>query len=208
MEFSIFAFGYFFGSIPFGYIVSKTFFKKDIREYYSKNIGATNISRVFGLKVGIIVFILDFLKSYIPTTLIYFHYGGFISNLNYPVQNAMSYSIISGCGAIFGHLNPYILDFKGGKGVATFFGTISALNLMIGIIGGAIWLLLFLPLRISAISSLAAIAFITIGLFIGYPFSITIPLKAKIIIVITSCAIFLKHTENILRLIKKEEFKI
>lgn len=214
MEYSLFAFGYFFGSIPAGYIISKTLFKKDPREYYSGNIGATNVARILGLKIGIIVFILDFLKSYLPLMFVFYIYNGDFFTLAKPsithkvlTQKIFLYLTITGCGAVFGHLNPYMLEFKGGKGVATFFGTITGLNSVLAAIGAFLWIFFFLIFNISAISSLISIFFITIAIFFKFFWVNGMPIKAKIILVITSCAIFLKHIENITRLIQKKEYK-
>jgi glycerol-3-phosphate acyltransferase PlsY len=204
LDFSFFTFGYFFGSIPFGYIISKAFFGKDIREYYSKNIGATNVSRVLGKKVGIIVFILDFLKAYLPSLWVLYKMGGY-----FPIPSAYTYATVTGIGAVFGHLNPYLLQFKGGKGVACFFGCICALNPFLALSGGAIWLILFLIFKISAISSLISISFMTTAFFLPFLWkNLLLPIKVKLIILIITLAIFLRHTENIIRLVEKKEYKL
>ncbi len=207
MNFSFFALGYFFGSIPFGYLISIFFFEKDIREYYSKNIGATNISRVFGMKVGILVFILDFLKAYLPSLVT-------LNILNYkdPFQTEVAFNAASvvGAGSVMGHLTPYLLEFRGGKGVATFFGAVSALNLLLATLGGIVWIVLFLLFRISAVSSLVSIAFVTTNLFVPVIRNeyIFVPEKTKLIFFVITVAIFLKHTENIIRMIEKREHKL
>lgn len=206
MGFSFFAFGYFFGSVPFGYLIGKYFFSKDIREYYSKNIGATNVSRVLGKKVGIIVFILDFLKSYLPAIVI-------LNILNYKdlyqARMAFTCAAVAGVGAIFGHMNPYILEFKGGKGVATFFGAISALNLILAVLGGIVWVILFLLFKISAVSSLISVACVTVGFFLPYLWieNIFLSDKIKLMFLIITALIFIRHIENIVRIIEKKEYK-
>ncbi len=207
MIFSFFVAGYFFGSLPFGYLISTFFFKKDIREYYSKNIGASNVSRVFGVKVGIAVFILDFLKAYLPSIVVLS-----ILDYNNSFRAGLAYRAcaVVGAGAVFGHLSSYILNFEGGKGVSAFFGAVAALNTLLACIAGVIWLVLFLLFRIPAISSLFSIAFVTTNFFLPYFWGENsfVAEKTKLILFVITITIFLKHFENITRILERKEFKV
>ena len=99
---------YFFGSIPFGFILSKFFLKIDIRKIGSGNIGATNALRTGNKLIAYSTLILDIMKAVIPVLYIKYYYQEFI--------------FISALCVFLGHLFPLWLKFKGGKGVATFLG--------------------------------------------------------------------------------------
>ena len=113
---------YIMGSIPFGLILTKIFLKKDIRNVGSGNIGATNVLRTGNKKIAISVLLLDFLKCYLPTLFILHIY-----NLN----------IASFCGlfSIIGHIFSVWVYFKGGKGIACFFGffLLDSLSICLGV---------------------------------------------------------------------------
>ncbi len=117
-------FGYFFGSLMWSIIIGKFFFKKDPRDYESMNAGATNSSRIFGKKVGLIVLFLDVMKGFLPTFIMWLvaKYGldveryGIINNS----FNTYTLCYLAGLAAIIGHCYPIFFKFKGGKGVATF----------------------------------------------------------------------------------------
>ncbi|MFN7182105.1 MAG: glycerol-3-phosphate 1-O-acyltransferase PlsY [Planctomycetota bacterium] len=209
MAFSFLVFGYFFGSIPTGYLITKYFFRKDIRQYYSKNIGATNVARVLGWKIGIIVLILDFLKAYLPSLVV-------LNILGYKdpfkINTSLALSAIVGIGAVFGHLNPYLLEFKGGKGVASFFGAISALNLKIALAGAIVWIIAFLLFKIPAIASLASVAVMSVNFFLPFMWEQhLIPAgleKIRMLFVLVAWLIFIRHIDNIIRIAGKKEYKL
>ena len=106
---------YLMGSIPFGLILTKAFLKKDIREIGSGNIGATNALRTGNKLIGYSTLILDVLKAVIPVLYI---------KINFPDAVYMS-----ALCAFIGHVFPLWLKFKGGKGVATYVGTVSYTHL-------------------------------------------------------------------------------
>ena len=108
------------GSIPFGFILTKIFLKKDIRKIGSGNIGATNALRTGNKILGYSTLSLDILKAIFPTLLIKFYFPEYI--------------YVSSLSVFLGHLFPIWLKFKGGKGVATYVGILFCLNFMIGII--------------------------------------------------------------------------
>ena len=113
--------GYFLGNISSSYLVGKLMAKVDVREHGSGNLGATNVYRVLGFKAGAIVFLADTLKGLLAT-LIGLWIKGDVGGL------------IGGIAAVAGHNWPFLLEFKGGKGIATSFGTLVILFPLISLI--------------------------------------------------------------------------
>ena len=124
---------YLMGSIPFGYILTKIFLKKDIREIGSGNIGATNALRTGNKSIGYFTLVLDILKAIIPVIYVKIFYQDFL--------------YIASLCAFLGHVFPIWLKFKGGKGVATYVGILFAINLYFGIIFSICWFVTFLFLN-------------------------------------------------------------
>ena len=174
------------GSIPFGFILTKIFLKKDIRKIGSGNIGATNVLRSGNKYIGYSTLILDILKAVLVVTLI---------KINYP-----DYVYVSALCAFLGHVFPIWLKFNGGKGVATYVGILFSLNLIYGLIFGFTWIIIFLFSKYSSLSSIIASLSIPIYLFIVNGDQI-------IFFVIMFVLIFYTHRENIKRLKNKEEIK-
>ena len=178
---------YLLGSIPFGFILSKFFLKTDIRKIGSGNIGATNALRTGNKFVGFSTLIFDILKAIAPVLYIKIYY--------------QEYIYISALCVFLGHVFPIWLNFKGGKGVATYIGILFAINILFGIIFITIWLLIFLVYKYSSLSSLIGSVSIPLYLLIiGQTNSI-------IFFTIMFVLIFFTHRENIKRLKNKEENK-
>ncbi len=178
---------YLMGSIPFGFLLTKIFLKKDIRKIGSGNIGATNALRTGNKILGYSTLSLDILKAIFPILLIKFYFPEYI--------------YVSSLSVFLGHLFPIWLKFKGGKGVATYVGILFCLNFMIGIIFTLTWFLIYLIFKFSSLSSLIASLIIPIYQFFymgdeNYYFYI-----------IMFILIFFTHRENIKRLINKTESK-
>jgi glycerol-3-phosphate acyltransferase PlsY len=178
---------YLMGSIPFGFILTKIFLKKDIREVGSGNIGATNTLRAGNKLIGYLTLTLDIIKAIIPViyTKIYFQDFLYLASL---------------C-AFLGHVFPVWLKFKGGKGVATYVGILFSINIYFGIIFTIIWLITFVISKFSSLSSLIASVSIPIYLLILTQFD------QLIFFTIMFVLIFFTHRENIKRLKNKEETK-
>jgi glycerol-3-phosphate acyltransferase PlsY len=178
---------YLLGSIPFGLLIGKVFAIGDIRQSGSGNIGATNMLRVGGKKLGAFTLILDVSKGllacYVADKLV----GG----------HAM---ILAAALAVIGHIFPIWLKFKGGKGVATSFAVFCYCDYKIGLICIAIWLLTFL---ISRISSLAAILSFGLAPIVGY--FLGNDKWLFIMMLVSSMLVLIRHYENIIRLINKDE---
>ena len=178
---------YLMGSIPFGFILTKIFLKKDIRELGSGNIGATNALRTGNKIIGYLTLILDILKAVIPVLYVKFFFQESI--------------YISSLCAFLGHVFPIWLKFRGGKGVATYVGILFSINIYFGIIFLVSWAITFLVSKYSSLSSLIASASIPIYLLILSRFDQVFFFTTMFIL------IFFTHRENIKRLKNKEETK-
>ena len=178
---------YLIGSVPFGFILTKIFLKKDIREIGSGNIGATNALRTGNKSIGYSTLVLDILKAVAPVIYVKIFYQDFLH-------------IVSLC-VFLGHVFPVWLKFKGGKGVATYIGILFALNIYFGIIFTISWFITFLISKYSSMSSLVGAASIPIYLIILAQFD------EVIFFTIMFVLIFFTHRENIKRLKNQEETK-
>ena len=178
---------YLMGSIPFGYILTKIFLNKDIRNFGSGNIGATNVLRTGNKLIGYCTLILDILKAIIPIIFI---------KLNF-----YEYLYISSLSVFIGHVFPLWLKFKGGKGVATYVGILFCINIIFGFIFIFTWLLIYFIFKYSSLSSLIA--------SVSIPIYLMLFLNSKNIFffLIMFVLIFFTHRENVKRLINKEESK-
>ena len=178
---------YLMGSIPFGYLLTKIFLKKDIRDIGSGNIGATNALRTGNKLIGYSTLTLDVLKAVLPVIFIKF---------NYP-----EYIFVSSLSVFIGHVFPLWLKFKGGKGVATYVGILFCINILFGLLFISTWLLLYFIFKYSSLSSLLAALIM--------PAYILFFLSGQNIIffLIIFVLIFYTHKENVKRLINKEESK-
>ena len=177
---------YLMGSVPFGFILTKVFLKKDIRDIGSGNIGATNALRAGNKSVGYGTLFLDIIKAIIPVIYV---------KLNYP-----DYIFIASLCVFLGHIFPIWLKFKGGKGVATYVGILFSINLTIGFVFIGVWFITFLISKYSSLSSLFGSLSIPIFLFF---FSNQNLIFFSIMFIL----IFYTHRENIKRLKNKEESK-
>ena len=178
---------YLMGSIPFGYILTKIFLKKDIREIGSGNIGATNALRTGNKGIGYLTLILDILKAVVPVVYVKIFYQDFL--------------YLASLSAFLGHVFPIWLKFKGGKGVATYVGILFAINTYFGIVFTISWIVTFFISKFSSLSSLIGAASIPIYLLILTQFN------QAIFFAIMFILIFFTHRENIKRLKNKEETK-
>ena len=178
---------YLMGSIPFGFILTKIFLKKDIREIGSGNIGATNALRTGNKTIGYSTLVLDILKAVTPVIYVKFFYEDFL--------------YIASLCAFLGHVFPIWLKFRGGKGVATYLGILFAINIYFGIVFIIFWFVTFFISKFSSLSSLVGAASIPIYLLI------LTEIDQVIFFTIMFVLIFFTHRENIKRLKNKEETK-
>ena len=185
--FVIIAISYAFGSIPFGYLITKFFLKKDIRKIGSGNIGATNVLRTGNKVIGYLTLLLDVFKAILPLIIIKIYMN--------------EYLFIASLSVFLGHVFPIWLKFKGGKGVATYVGILCCINLYLGIGFGFFWIITLIIFKYSSLSSLVA--------SLSIPFIDYFILKNEFIFfyIIMFVLIFYTHRENIKRLVNKEESK-
>ena len=175
---------YLLGSIPFGFILTKIFLKKDIRDIGSGNIGATNALRTGNKLLGYATLILDITKAILPVLYVKF---------NYP-----DYIYIAALSTFLGHVFPIWLKFKGGKGVATYVGILFSINLIFGLVFIVSWTVTFLISKYSSLSSLMASLIVPIYLVIFDSYN-------SIFFIIMFVLIFYTHRENVKRLKNKKE---
>lgn len=163
--------GYLFGSIPNGIWIGKVFFHKDPRQFGSGNSGGTNVGRVFGKKVGLIVIILDGAKAIVPLYLIWLFmvkvplYNGLpllpYTDLKYSDADTSLYLVqwpvywLSIVGATLGHCYPIFYGFNGGKNVAVFYGTAAAAGWLYAYVPAVLF---FIVLKIKKWVSLASVS--------------------------------------------------
>ena len=178
---------YLMGSIPFGFILTRIFLKKDIREIGSGNIGATNALRTGNKLIGYSTLILDVLKAVIPVLYVKIYFPDAI--------------FISALFAFIGHVFPVWLKFKGGKGVATYVGILFSLNIIFGLVFGICWLIIFFISKYSSLASLIGSLSVPVYILIFQG------LENVFFYVIMFILIFFTHRENIKRLKNKEETK-
>lgn len=183
---------YLAGAVPTGYLAGKFFKGIDIREHGSKNPGATNVFRVVGTTAGIITFIVDALKGFLPVYIAakYFSFGQF-------------FPIAVGLSAIAGHMWTIFLKFRGGKGVATGAGVFLALLPLPTLFALIIFaIVLFFTKYVSMGSIIAAFSLPVFAILLNKP-------KIHIFVsLIVAAAIILKHRSNIKKLIEGKEHKV
>ena len=185
---------YLIAAIPFGLVLAKIFAKVDIRQHGSKNIGATNVARVAGKKLGFLTLILDGLKGAFMIIIARFAF--------YESSNLHLFLSLVGFAAVIGHIYPIYLKFKGGKGVATTIAVLLALDSMVGISVIAVWIMIFALFRISSISSMVAILS---SILLSYFYHS--PIEQVIFCAALSLLVIYRHKENIARLMSGEEKK-
>ena len=185
---------YFFGSIPFAYILPKIFGLGDIRKLGSGNVGATNVLRAGNKSLAISVLALDIIKGFAPLFVLKNYYHNELSEI---------IILFIGSAAILGHIFPIWLKFKGGKGVATYIGFLFAINYIFGIIFIITWLLIAFLKKYSSLASITSLVLLPI-------FVMLFSYEKQIIylLILINLIIISKHYSNIYRLIHKSETKI
>ncbi|MBL4854105.1 MAG: glycerol-3-phosphate 1-O-acyltransferase PlsY [Robiginitomaculum sp.] len=181
--------GYVLGSIPFGLLIARFAGHGDIRKIGSGNIGATNVLRTGSKKLAILTLLLDMAKAG-GAALIAASLFGFTA------------SLIAGGAALFGHCYPVWLKFKGGKGVAAYFGVLIAVSWPLALIAAALWLASAAFIRIVSLSGIiTAVAIPIAAYFMGQP-------QIAILSAALGAIIILRHRENIVRILAGFEPKI
>ena len=182
---------YLIGSFSTAIITCKIMGIEDPRKTGSHNPGATNVLRHGGKKAAIITLFGDMLKGLIPVLIVI------------QLQLEPAGIALVGLFALLGHVFPVYYCFKGGKGVATYYGVILAMNWLVGLIALAIWLGMAAIVKISSLSALVSIFFTP---FILWYFSQSIELTSAVVLM--SILIFWRHKTNIKSLLQGSEEKI
>ena len=187
MLYLILLISYLIGSIPFGFLLTKIFLKKDIREIGSGNIGATNALRTGNKLIGYSTLVLDIGKAVTLLIIIKFNFS--------------EYLFTSSIAVFLGHVFPIWLKFKGGKGVATYVGILFCINIYLAVIFIIVWFVVFIISKYSSLASMIASLFVPLSsyfLFNDINFYFYIILFLLILIT---------HRENIKRLKNNTESK-
>jgi glycerol-3-phosphate acyltransferase PlsY len=184
--------GYLCGSIPFGVLIARRFYGIDIREHGSHNTGATNVWRVLGKKPGLITLALDALKGIVPVV---------VARVMFRYEPGIG--MWTGLAAILGHNWSIFLRGKGGKGVATSAGVFFALVplqmlISLGVFSACLW-----KTKHVSVGSMAAAVTLLVASFV-----IHTPTAIRLLILVASILILVKHVPNMKRLAKGEEPKV
>ena len=189
--------GYILGSMPFALVIGKVFYKTDIRNYGSKNLGGGNTGRVLGKKAGVAVMTLDILKVTLAM---------FLASV---IENSHAMLAAAGLASALGHCFPVFAGFKGGKAVATMYGFLFGLivvgrgSILLFLIPLAVFLIILYIGKIIAVSSMGSALAATVFVAVN-----TKSLMFTIVLGIFSVLIIWRHIPNIRRIIKHEENKI
>lgn len=189
--------GYLLGSIPFGVLLTRAAGAGDVRSIGSGNIGATNVLRTGRKDLALATLVLDAGKGAVALLLARWWIGGDVA------------PAIAGGAAFLGHLFPVWLGFKGGKGVATFFGLLLAAHWPLGLMAAAVWLIVAFALKYSSLAALIA-ATATPALALTPLPALGLPVGAPIVLLtlFTGLLIWIRHHENVARLLKGAEPRI
>jgi len=191
--------GYLLGSIPFGVIIGRRSAKVDVRQYGSGRMGATNVLRVAGKKAAALVTILDLSKGILAVV-----FAGLIFSGEYLMVSAQ---VLAALAAVAGHNWPVFLKFKGGRGVATFFGGLFFLCPWAALFGGAVLIIGVSLTRYVSLGSIAG-ALGTCAILVPLTIIKGFPIEYLVYTLIGATFIIVMHRDNIARLISGTERKI
>ena len=190
--------GYLLGSVPFGVILTRAVTGEDVRSIGSGNIGATNVLRTGRKDLAFATLILDAGKGAAAYLIVQALFPG-----------VPALAAIAGGAAFLGHLFPVWLGFKGGKGVATFFGLLLAASWPLGLLAGATWLLVAALFRMSSFAALVAAVMAPLYALLPLPV-MGLPASGPVLglAIATAVLIWIRHHENIARILKGTEPRI
>lgn len=190
----VIAIGYLFGNFQSAYIFGKAFRKVDIRTLGFGNAGASNAVTNFGWKVGVVIGILDILKAVVSVLIVkQLIHAGYL-------ENNASYLYLNGFFVMLGHIYPFFMDFKGGKGTASFMGMLFAIDFKAALIGLTLITLVTLITDFIALGTISLTTYgIIMAVYLGYGW---IPIGITVIIFLLSTY---KHIPNIRRILAGQE---
>lgn len=204
---SILVMGYLVGSIPFGVLISRRFARVDVREYGSGKTGMTNVLRTVGRKAAALVVILDILKGALAVMI-----AGLIFGRDYLIvgnfaMGLLAVQVLAALAAMAGHNWSIFLKFRGGRGVATFFGGLIALCPGAALFGGEVGII---GAGLTGFASLGSLAGVVGAYAILIPLTIIngFPIEYLAYVLIGGLAIIIMHRDNIIRLVKGKERRL
>jgi len=189
--------GYLLGAIPFGVIIMKAAGAGDPRSIGSGNIGATNVLRSGRRDLAALTLIGDGAKGALAV------FFAWLATRQADLEAQAALSSLAGGAAFFGHLFPIWLGFKGGKGVATFFGTLLAAAWPVGLLAGVTWLVMAAIFRMSSLAALTAALMAPAFVFLVHR-----PTPLAVLAAVMAALIYIRHAPNIRRILKGEEPRI
>ncbi|MCP4356252.1 MAG: glycerol-3-phosphate 1-O-acyltransferase PlsY [Proteobacteria bacterium] len=191
---------YLLGSIPTSVWIGRWFYNTDIREHGSRNAGTTNTFRILGTTSGIVVFIVDILKGWIAVSSIILVHSFIPGTAKY-----VNFQLLLGGLAVFGHIFPIYVGFKGGKGVATLLGVVLAIHPVAALICLGIFTVSLLISKYVSLSSMIAGTIFPVLIIVIFKETIV---SLTIFSIIISILLIITHQKNILRLLAREENKV
>ena len=199
--------GYLLGAIPFGVLVGRRLAKVDVRQYGSGKIGTTNVLRSAGSKAAALVFSLDILKGALAVV-----FAGLIVGRNYLIVGDFGLGLLAAqclaaLAAMAGHNWSVFLKFRGGRGVATFFGGLIALCPVVGLFGGEVFIIGLGLTRFASLGSIAGVVG-TYTILVPLTFLNGFPIEYLVYTLIGTVVIIVMHRDNILRLIAGKERRL
>lgn len=204
---SVIVVGYLIGSIPNGLIVGRLFGKTDIRQYGSGKIGTTNVLRTYGKKAAILVFVLDLLKGVLAVLFAGLIFGRYYLVIGDFGLGLLVAQMLAGLASMIGHNWSIFLGFKGGRGVATFFGGLAALCPVAALFGGEVFIIGAGLTRFASLGSIAG-AVGTYSILIPLTIINGFPMEYIIYTLIGSLVIIIMHKDNIMRLLTGKERRL
>jgi glycerol-3-phosphate acyltransferase PlsY len=189
--------GYLLGSIPFGVIATRLGGAGDVRNIGSGNIGATNVLRTGRKDLALITLLGDGGKGALSVFIAWW----FTRDAGEDAQAVLT--SLAGGAAFLGHIFPIWLGFRGGRGVSTFFGTLLAAAWPVGVLAALAWLTFALIFRFSSLAALGAAALAPLFVFMTDR-----PHPIAVLAVFMAALIYLRHIDNIRRLLRGEEPRI
>lgn len=198
----VYLIAYLFGSIPFALIIGKVFYKTDIRNFGSGNLGGTNAGRVLGKVAGVTVAFLDLSKAFLVMWVA----------INFIPKEYQSYVAYAGIFAAIGHCYPIFAQFKGGKAVSTAFGYLLGVSLFL-VDPILVWVLFFLPIALG-LTLLHFTKYVSFSAMVSVTFTVILSffvqqdLTISIALILIDLLLIYRHRSNIERLRNGTERKV
>jgi len=198
---------YLLGAIPFGLMISRRMAHVDIREHGSGNIGATNVFRTLGARLGLMTAILDLSKAALAVLLAMFIIGDEVLVAGWQDIHVQLAQILAAISAMVGHNWSVYIKFKGGKGVACFIGGLLVINWVVALIGMAAGIIIALATRYVSLASMLAAVCVLVALIVLALLAVSAPVYIAYGLLAAGLIVF-QHRSNIVRLQSGTELKL